>query len=65
MGKVIAPHLMVLYKKIMKTSDILAINNISQIIPLLKSDKDPAKPGSYRPVVLTELFMRVLEKILK
>ena len=56
---------MTLYKKIMMTSDIPEINKMAHIIPLLKTDKDPGKPSSYRPVALTELIFRILEKVLK
>ena len=64
-AKVISPFLVVLFKKIMERSDIPEINLISHIVPLLKSDKDPSKPASYRPVALTELIFRTLEKVVK
>ena len=35
------------------------------ISPLIKPGKDPSKPSSYRPVSLTELFIRIMEKVLK
>ena len=41
------------------------INLLSLIAPLPKPDKDPSKAGSYRPVSLTEVFIRVMEKTLK
>ena len=41
------------------------INFTSIVIPLIKPDKNPSKADSYRPVSLTELFMRVMEKTMK
>ena len=38
---------------------------MSLISPLLKPGKDTSKPSSYRPVTLTELWIPILEKILK
>ena len=64
-AKVISAFLVVLFKKIMARSDIPEINLISHIVPLLKNDKDPSKPSSYRPVALTELIFRTLEKVVK
>ena len=35
------------------------------ISPLLKPDKSVSKASSYRPVALTEVFIRVFEKVIK
>ena len=61
----IAPVLYQLFRKILKERKIPDINLISLISPLLKPGKDASKPSSYRPVALTELWIRILEKILK
>ena len=61
----IAPLLHILFKKILKERSIPDINLISLISPLLKPNKDASKPSSYRLVVLTELWIRILEKVLK
>merc|ERR1711873_223317 len=63
--KSIAPMLYQLFKKILKERKIPSINLLSLISPLLKPGKDASKPSSYRPVSLTELWMRILEKVLK
>ena len=61
----IAPILHELLRKILKERKIPTINLLSLISPLLKPDKDASKPGSYRPILLTELWMLILEKVLK
>ena len=63
--KTIAPVLYQLFKKILKERRIPSINLLSLISPLLKPGKDASKPSSYRPIALTELWIRLLEKILK
>merc|ERR1712089_77008 len=63
--KTIAPVLYQLFKKILKERRIPKINLLSLISPLLKPGKDASKPSSYRPVALTELWICLLEKILK
>ena len=40
------------------------INTLSIINPLLKPGKSAGDPASYRPVALTELLVRVLEKLI-
>lgn len=35
----------------------------SVVVPVLKQGKDPSEPRSYRPVALTSLFCRLLERI--
>ena len=54
-----------LFRKILDERTIPEINLLSLIAPLPKPDKDPSKAGSYRPVSLTEVFIRVMEKTLK
>ena len=61
----IAPILHELFRKIIRERKIPTINLLSLISPLLKPGKDASKPGSYRPVSLKELWMRMLEKVLK
>ena len=61
----IMPTLFKLFNKTIDDRVVLEINQINPISPLLKPGKDPSKPGSYRPVLLTEFFFRVLEKVLK
>ena len=54
-----------LFTKIIEERSIPMINLTSIVIPLIKPDKNPSKADSYRPVSLTELFMRVMEKTMK
>ena len=54
-----------LFRKILDERRVPDINLLNLISPLLKPGKDQSKPGSYRPVSLTEFFFRVLEKVLK
>ena len=54
-----------LFTKIIEEKTIPKINLTSIVIPLIKPDKNPSKADSYRPVSLIELFMRVMEKIMK
>ena len=61
----ITPTLFKLFRKMIDDWVVPEINLINHISPLLKPGKDPSKPGSYRPVSLTEFFFRVLEKVLK
>ena len=61
----ITPTLFKLFRKTIDNRMVPEINLINHISPLLKPGKDPSKPGSYRPVSLTEFFFRVLEKVLK
>ena len=61
----ITPTLFKLFGKMIDDRVVPEINLINLISPLLKPGKDPSKPGSYRPVSLTEFFFRVLEKVLK
>ena len=61
----ITPTLFKLFRKMIDDRTVPKINLINHISPLLKPGKDPSKPGSYRPVSLTEFFFRVLEKVLK
>ena len=64
-ASVITPVLFKLFRKMIDDRVVPKINLINHISPLLKPGKDPSKPGSYRPVSLTEFFFRVLEKVLK
>lgn len=48
----------------MDCREIPDINLISLISPLLKPDKCPGKASSYRLVALTEVLIRMLEKML-
>ena len=41
------------------------MNNLQYMSPQLKPTNDPSKPESYRPISLTEVGFRVLERILK
>ena len=63
--KTIAPVLYQLFKKILKERRIPSINLLYLMSPLLKPGKGASKPSSYCPVALTELWIRLLEKILK
>ena len=62
---IIVPVLYRLFRKILDDRKIPVINLLNIISPLLKPGKDQSKPGSYRPVSLTEFFFRILEKVLK
>ena len=62
---IIAGHLMLLYRKILDDKTVPMINLTSLISPFLKPNKSPNAPGSYRPVSLTEVFIRILEKTIK
>ena len=51
-------------RTVIDTEMLPSINILSIINPLLKPGKSAGDPGSYRPVALTELLVRVLEKLL-
>ena len=52
-------------RTVLDTEELPSINTLSYISPLLKPGKDPGDPASYRPLALTELLVRILEKLLK
>merc|ERR1712240_803136 len=51
-------------RTVLDTEKLPSINILSIINPLLKPGKSAGDPASYRPVALTELLVRVLEKLL-
>ena len=63
--EVMAPVIWRWCRIVLDTEHLPAINILSLISLLLKPGKDPGDPGSYQPVALTELLMRVLEKVLQ
>ena len=58
-------YLKLLFQKRLKEREFPQINLVALISPLLKPDKSPSKAASYRPVALTEVFIRVFEKVIK
>ena len=52
-------------RTVLDSQELPSINILSFISPLLKQGKDPGDPASYRPVALTELLVRILEKVLQ
>ena len=52
-------------RTVLDKEELPSINTLSFISPLLKPSKDPGDPASYRPVALTELLVRILEKLLQ
>ena len=52
-------------RTVLDTETLPSINILSIINPLLKPGKSAGDPASYRPVALTELLVRVLEKLLQ
>ena len=65
LGKAIAPYLTLYFNKMIKDEEVPEVNRINYISPLLKPDKPPEDPASYRPVSLTEVWIRLFERILK
>ena len=52
-------------RTVLDKEELPSINILSFILSLLKPGKDQGDPASYRPVALTELLFRILEKLLQ
>ena len=63
--EVIVPVLHKLFRIILDERMVPDINLLNLISPLITRWMDQSKPGSYRPVSLTEFYFWVLEKVLK
>ena len=57
-------YLLHLYNRIWSGEEIPQAWRTAVILPLLKEGKDPEKPGSYRPISLTDCLGKILEKII-
>ncbi len=57
-------YLLTLYNTIWSTHVIPALWLEAHIIPILKTNKDITEPSSYRPISLTSVLCKILEKIL-
>ena len=63
--KIMGPIIWRWCRTILDTQELPSINTLSYISPLLKQGKGPGDPASYRPVALTEILVRILEKVLQ
>ena len=57
--------LLELYNKIWKEGYVPREWNYSIVLPILKAGKDKANKGSYRPIALTSVMSKTLEKMVK
>ena len=65
LGKAIAPYLTLYFNKMIKDEEVPEVNRINYVSPLLKPGKAPEDPANYRPVSLTEVWIRLFERVLK
>ena len=63
MGTTMKQWLLDIYNESWKTGEVPGLWKKAEIIPILKPGKDPSKPDSYRPVSLTQVFAKVMERM--
>merc|ERR1712240_254996 len=65
LGRALVPYLTIYYNGMSEEEDVPGVNRLSYVAPLLKPGKKPEDPASYRPVSLTEVWIRLYERVLK
>ena len=63
--KVLAPAILNIINQTITTNTFPTCVKTAKIIPLLKSNKEPSLPSSYRPINLIPWLSKVIENILK
>ena len=65
LGRALVPYLVIYYNGMSDEEKVPQINRLNFVAPLLKPGKPPEDPASYRPVSLTEVWIRLYERVLK
>ena len=65
LGKALGPYLTLYFNKMIEAEEVPEVNRLNYITPALKPGKPPEDPASYRPISLTEVWIRLFERVLK